>query len=123
MSKPSLAGLEGPKLKIAKAAYMREYRKEQPDKFKAIDLKKKFGITLDEYREMLKKQNDVCAICKNPEFCVDHRTGKVRSLAVDHDHTTGKARGLLCTNCNTLLGYAKDSIDNLKKAIFYLKKA
>lgn len=39
----------------------------------------------------------------------------------DHDHTTGKFRGWLCVRCNFMLGYSKDSIETLKKAIKYLK--
>lgn len=42
-------------------------------------------------------------------------------LVVDHCHVTGKVRGLLCHNCNRALGLLKDSVDNLSKAIDYLK--
>ena len=46
--------------------------------------------------------------------------GSGRRLAVDHNHTTGKVRGLLCSNCNTLLGKAKDNVNILQAAIDYL---
>lgn len=102
------------------AEYMREYRKRKPHIMKSVELKKRFGISLEEYEQMLEQQNNVCAICKQPETSIDHRTKKVRSLAVDHCHTTNKIRGLLCTNCNTALGLFRDDLLILKQAIHYL---
>lgn len=87
---------------------------------KSIDLKKRFGISLEDYELMLESQNNVCAICKQPEVSIDHRTKKVRTLAVDHCHITNKIRGLLCTNCNTALGLFKDDASVLTQAIAYL---
>ena len=79
-----------------------------------------FGITSDEYYEILKRQDGVCAICKQPET----RTfkGSVRRLAVDHDHSTGKIRGLLCGACNTGLGLFDDDPEILKTALGYLNE-
>lgn len=104
-----------------KKDYMREYRKNNPEKMKSIDLKKKYGFGIDTYYEKLKNQNYVCAICKRPEFALDHRTGLPRNLAVDHCHETGEIRGLLCTNCNRGLGKFNDNINFLESAINYLK--
>lgn len=71
-------------------------------------LKHIFGITIEEYKNMLEAQDGVCAICKNPEV-VHNKHGTLRSLAVDHDHQTGKVRGLLCHRCNTRLGIVEDT--------------
>ena len=101
---------------------MREYRKKNPEKMKAIDLKKKYGISLDLYYSMLEKQNYVCAICHRPENAVGHRSGLPRALAVDHCHETGKIRSLLCTNCNRGLGKFNDNIEFLKSAVQYLER-
>jgi hypothetical protein len=60
-------------------------------------IKRKFGLSEEEYNAILRKQNGVCAICK--------RQQKGRRLAVDHDHVTGKVRGLLCISCNRVVGY------------------
>ncbi len=109
--------------KESKALYMREYRKREPERFRRIDLKKNFGITLEYYNEMLKDQNDVCAICKQPETKLDYRTKKLLPLSVDHCHTTGKIRGLLCADCNRALGMLSDSTEVLQNAIIYLNKA
>lgn len=67
-------------------------------------LMKAFGINLDQYEQMLLMQNNLCAICKQPETSVDGRTDRVKNLAVDHCHQTNKVRGLLCNSCNSLLG-------------------
>lgn len=78
-------------------------------------LKSKYGITLEDYDEMLEAQDNACAICgKTPE-----ENG--RRLHIDHDHETGEVRGLLCHSCNMLLGFAYDNIDILLNAINYLR--
>ena len=105
------------------AAYMRDFRKRNPDACKRSDLKKRFGISLETFNEMKQIQNHVCAICGNPETAIDHRTKKLRDLAVDHCHTTGNIRGLLCTRCNTAIGLLQDDVDLLAKAISYLAGA
>jgi len=40
----------------------------------------------------------------------------------DHNHTSGKVRGLLCSNCNILLGLVKEDVKVLAKAVAYLNK-
>jgi|SRR5215469_9567536 len=67
------------------------------------DLKYKFGITGDQYRELLAGQGGRCKFC-------GRKPGKYR-LSVDHDHaccpkppTCGNCnRGLLCSDCNQIL--------------------
>jgi hypothetical protein len=105
------------------AAYMREFRKKNPDACKRSDLKKRFGISLEKYNEMKKSQGHVCAICGLPETAIDHRTKKVRDLAVDHNHDTGEIRGLLCTRCNTAIGLLQDDVVLLANATAYLASA
>lgn len=102
--------------------YQRNYRKTIPGKraIKNADLKKKFGMSLDDYDKIFKDQNGVCAICGNVETYLDSRTQKVFELAVDHCHDSKKIRGLLCGQCNTGLGCFKDSTDLLTKAVDYL---
>jgi hypothetical protein len=85
-----------------------------PEYTKNQKLKQAFGITLDDYNQMLFKQNGKCAICNI------HHTEFKRALSVDHCHITGKIRGLLCDNCNHILGKAKDNITILKQSIKYL---
>lgn len=99
---------------IRARAEAREYRNKNLDKWrkyasvwnkthmspKAHNLKKRFGLTLEDYAKMLEAQNGVCAICKTPP-------ASNRRLAVDHCHTTRRIRQLLCTKCNTALGLLK----------------
>jgi hypothetical protein len=75
-------------------------------------LKSRYGITPEDYDQMLKEQNGVCAICK---------VRKKEKLHIDHDHKTGRVRGLLCGACNRALGLLKDNTDFLNKAIEYLQ--
>ena len=80
-------------------------------------LKRKYDMKLEEYNEILEKQNGVCDICNEPES-----GSRNNFLAVDHSHETNKIRGLLCTTCNRAIGLFKDDIEVLEKAIKYLKK-
>lgn len=81
-----------------------------------LTLKHDFDITLEQYNYMYIKQNGCCAICNKPQSSFKH------ALAVDHDHKTGKVRGLLCINCNLILGHSNDSIERLTQIIQYLNK-
>lgn len=85
-----------------------------------LRLKRKFGLTSDDYWDMMKAQDGVCAICGNPETQIQQ--GRVQPLGVDHNHDTGAVRGLLCAGCNNGIGRFRDDIELLKKAIEYLEK-
>jgi hypothetical protein len=102
----------------------REWRKQaraaNPDYYLDKDLQRNYGITLEWYRNTLKAQNGVCAICSKPESV--KIKGKLIAMPVDHNHNTGKARGLLCTQCNRGLGLFRDNQEILKNAILYLIK-
>lgn len=78
-------------------------------------LKREFGLTLEGYANMLAGQKGVCAICKTPP-------ASNRRLAVDHCHTTGRIRQLLCTKCNTALGFFKESAEIVQAAADYLRR-
>jgi len=113
----------------------RRYRERHPDRWKRSvkkwneanpekrhlirvnnGLKRKYGITLEQYEKLLADQGGVCAVCGGPHVGVGGR------YHVDHDHRTGVVRGLLCGTCNTGLGQFKDDPVVLEKAISYLKK-
>ena len=92
------------------------WKVKNPDKAKAIKLKRYYGLTLEQYRAMEIEQGHVCKICNNK--C---KTG--RDLSVDHCHKTGKVRGLLCSTCNYMLGSAMDDTSILANGIVYLEKS
>lgn len=77
---------------------------------------KGFILTVRQYNALLLKQNFCCAICYLHKGLFKH------GLGVDHDHYSGEVRGLLCVNCNALIGHAKYRIDTLEKAIAYLSR-
>lgn len=93
----------------------KQSKEQTQNRRKKNDLMRKFGINKNQYDFVLKEQNFVCAICKNPDPLE-------RALAVDHCHTTLKVRGLLCTNCNTALGKFQDNVEYLKNAMDYLSR-
>lgn len=102
--------------------WARRDREMNPDKYRNQSLRKQFGIGLDEYNAMLEEQKGTCAICEKPEHVLNRKTGEPRNLAVDHCHDKNKIRGLLCTNCNKMIGHAQDSAELLSRAIKYIKK-
>lgn len=79
-----------------------------------------YRITVEEYNEFLRAG---CSICKSKE-----------SLVVDHDHnccsreTTGRhtcgkcVRGVLCDSCNRGLGLLGDQVEDLERALNYLRR-
>jgi recombination endonuclease VII len=107
-----------------------EWRKNNPGKVKTYkrkgyDRNRRFylyRLTQEEYHKMIADQNNLCAICGEPESGKDNRTGEVRALSIDHDHETGRIRKLLCRRCNTGLGNFRDSVPLLQKVIAYLNE-
>jgi hypothetical protein len=97
------------------------FNKARKEKNREVYYKKRYGITLMQYNQLLTIQNNTCAICKIAETEIKH--GRNTYFAVDHCHISGKVRGLLCYKCNSLLGFVNDKIETLKNAIKYLEYA
>lgn len=88
-------------------------RVEDPDHEWRGVLRRKYGITVEQYHAMAEAQGQVCAICG----------GSVeRRFHVDHCHASGVVRGLLCQFCNTGLGMFRDEPDRLRSAAEYLER-
>ncbi len=79
-------------------------------------LKKRFGMTIDEYEAMMEAQGGVCAVCEGPP------SGRYKRLHVDHDHLTDEIRALLCHHCNIALGLAEDDPRLLRAMADYLER-
>jgi len=103
--------------------YMKQWRTNNPDRAIDVEMRKRYGITLDDYNGMFADQDGVCVICQKTETRVDHRTKTISRLAVDHDHNTGKVRGLLCHACNVALGLFKDDRQLMQRASEYLRQS
>ena len=89
---------------------------------KGFHLRRNYKMTQADYDAMLIAQKGVCAICKKLETQVIKRTGRVKELSVDHAHDESqKIRGLVCSKCNLILGYANDDPALLRAAIAYLE--
>lgn len=107
--------------------HMRRWRAENPDKARATGrrdhLRRKYGITPEEYDRLLAEQGGGCAICGttdpgSPAFNVDHN-----HACCPTEKTCGKCvRALLCRACNTLLGNARDDAERLRAAAAYLEE-
>ena len=104
-----------------RVAYNKSYREQNRDRVLEIErksrLKNTYGITPEQYNDLLLRQNGRCAICaaKKPG-------GRTKMFFIDHCHTSGQVRGLLCMRCNTGLGLFLDSQKFLLNAISYLKE-
>lgn len=115
------------------AIYQKEYQKRNKEKIKEkkksyhtqtkeyrrwYTIKMRYGITKEEYENMLLKQKGGCAICEKTKSG-HNNTDK---MVVDHCHKTKKVRGLLCNRCNTLLGLIDDNPMFMKNVFDYLSK-
>lgn len=98
----------------------RKYKRGNPEVVKNGHLKRKFGITVEDFKKMQSEQNGVCKICGKSETRLKKGSDKIADLAVDHCHKTGQVRGLLCFKCNSSIGKLGDSVELLQKAIDYL---
>lgn len=86
------------------------------------NIKRKYGLTREDYTSKLEAQNFKCEICGEKETKIDGRTNKLVLLAVDHNHKTGKIRDLLCWRCNTTIGKINENLDLIDKMKAYLIK-
>jgi len=84
---------------------------EAKRKRKDYNLKRRYGISLEQFEEILSAQGGICPICERSDvvFCVDH------------NHKTLKIRGIICLNCNLrVVGGARDQDYKLINAAAYV---
>jgi hypothetical protein len=94
-------------------AWRRKNRDRLNKQLCEIHLRNKFGLTVEEYADILEAQDGVCALCGAPP------TPGI-SLHVDHDHGTGEIRGLLCVRCNNAIGLLREDPDLMRRAARYV---
>ncbi len=98
-----------------RASWTPEKKRAKFEQQKDRRLRKTYGISLAEARKIHIDQDYKCAIC--------YTTVEDSKMHVDHCHESNMVRGILCINCNLLIGLAKDSDIILTRAIQYLKEA
>jgi hypothetical protein len=94
-----------------------EKNKEQPAPFRQLkrkesNLRSRYGLEITEFVRLQTLQGGRCALCHNI----------TKDLLVDHCHDSKKVRGLLCSSCNSMIGFANDNVQILQLAIDYLLK-
>lgn len=97
-------------------------RKQNRTAMRGYALKRYYGLSIETYNVMLQSQDGVCAICGGVETYVPKGDTSPKPLSVDHNHKTGQIRGLLCSNCNYVIGHCKEDRNVLLEAIKYLDK-
>jgi Recombination endonuclease VII len=84
-----------------RSAYLRDWKKRNPDKVRANAkvsrrryVLRQYGMTIADYAALFESQTGKCKICEIKS-----------ATCIDHDHDTGRIRGLVCRSCNTKLGW------------------
>lgn len=93
------------------------WRKRNPEKLKNWALGSKYGMSLSDFKALLKAQSNKCAACGH-KFGTEKRDWP----NVDHCHETGEVRGLLCNGCNVGIAALGDDIEGVRNALAYLIK-
>lgn len=87
----------------------RAYTRERTEAVKGYHLRWAYGLSLDDFKSMVKSQAGLCAICK-----------KEKRLVVDHCHETGAVRKLLCHHCNIAIGICEANPDWIEALTKYM---
>lgn len=98
----------------------KEYSKRRPDIFEKARRRgvvRVYGLTLEQYEEMLLRCGYRCEVCGKM-----HEEKQYGRLTVDHNHKNGKIRGLLCLRCNAGLGQLMDNPQNVIKLFNYVSR-
>jgi len=101
--KPRKRYPESPKSRAKRIARQRawywSHRKEASVAQRRRRLRAVYGLTPQDFTDMVRQQNGKCFVC--------HRKPR-QPLCIDHCHETGRVRALLCLGCNSMLGFAGD---------------
>ncbi len=95
--------------------YENGYRAANAERINERERARRYGLTVDELRELLAQHDGTCAICGTSE--PDERYGQ---WAIDHCHDSGRIRGILCSKCNKGIGLLRDDPVVLRAAADYL---
>lgn len=77
--------------------------------------RKMLGIEHSKFMEVLCEQSFKCGICQKP--VAEGATERSQRACADHCHNTGKFRGVLCSRCNSGIGFFYDDPDLIIRAL------
>lgn len=113
---------EDPEVRARKVEASRRWAQANKERQKYLlrrnDLIRKYGMTPEEWDELLEAQGNRCALC-----LAEHPRTK-NGWHTDHDHETGRVRGILCHPCNQVIGLIENgwSLPTLEQVAAYLKE-
>lgn len=82
----------------------RDFHKRHPHKSREYRLRSRYKLTVEQWQKLY---NAGCWLCKKP-FLPDDKP------FVEHCHTSNYVRGLAHQQCNSVVGYANDSVELLR---------
>lgn len=115
--RPETKASEAARAERRRALWSPERKAEERVSYRRQHLNRLYGITPQEYDEMMEKQRGLCAVCGCEEPGDRWRSAR---LHVDHCHKTGKVRSLLCCACNQAIGLIKDNVSIARAMADYL---
>lgn len=103
-----------------RVSYCRKWRSTHKGSCRNSYLKHNYGITLEEFQQMVEKQDGRCKICGQKPSSRQVKGQMKPGLCVDHHHESGRLRGLLCHRCNVMIGAAEENVKIFEQAIKYV---
>jgi hypothetical protein len=99
---------------------------------KDMNLRRLYGISLEQFNQMREAQSYRCAVCGRHESEIpianrgrprlDGSRAEGSALVVDHHHKSSRVRKLLCARCNHMIGHALESPEVLRSGAAYLEE-
>ena len=104
------------KARAATRRSMAKRRLEAPEEISRAKLRSAYKLIDEELDELFERAAGSCELCET-SFGDDSASRPT----IDHDHLDARVRGLICSNCNSGLGFAGDSADVLQRLADWLE--
>lgn len=82
-----------------------------------------YGLKPGEVEAVIERQGGLCLICQRQprQWVVDHDHALTAERGTSARGRRNEVRGIICAECNTMLGMARDDADTLERAAAYLR--